>query len=161
MTNVYIFDFDDTIFRSPRPADAPHSSSWWRDPASLEYPYVREDTAWSMVIPGTYDRMITAAQDPRGVIIVLTARTPELAEQVNQVLDWVSAPRHIVFAVGTPGLENKLEVIYEVLRSSRANSGNDVQYVEMWDDRADHLIAFRDAIKHWSPETAVTTRHVT
>jgi hypothetical protein len=41
------------------------------------------------------------------------------------------------------------------------NQNEPVPYIEIWDDKADHLIAFRRAIKHWSPQTQVVTHHVT
>jgi len=155
MPDVYIFDFDDTIIRSPRPRDASPTSSWWRDPASLKSPYIREDSAWSVALPRTYDRVIEVGSASGTVVVVLTGRPPHLTQEVADVLTWLELPVDVVMAVGSPIIDNKLAVIWQLL-----NQGEEVPYIEIWDDRADHLIAFRHAIKHWSPKTEVVTRHV-
>lgn len=155
MSNVYIFDFDDTLIRSPRPAGPKPTSSWWRDPASLQRPYIYPDIAWAHTITPTYDRMIEASRDDDSIVMVLTGRPPHLTDHVADVLDWIEAPADLVIAVGNPIIDNKLEVIWKVF-----NQEYDVPYVEIWDDRADHLISFRRAISHWSPQTEVVTHHV-
>lgn len=78
-----------------------------------------------------------------------------MTEQVAEVLEWISAPTDMVMAVGSPIIDNKLEVIWKIF-----NQGEPVPYIEIWDDKADHLLAFRRAIKHWSPDTSVVTHHV-
>lgn len=156
MPDVYIFDFDDTLLRSPRPSGRRPTSSWWRDPASLQKPYIGPDIAWAYTITPTYDRMIQASRLEDATIMVLTGRPPYMTEQVAEVLEWISAPTDMIMAVGSPIIDNKLEVIWKVF-----NQNEPVPYIEIWDDKADHLIAFRRAIKHWSPQTQVVTHHVT
>lgn len=155
MSQVFIFDFDDTLFRSPRPPAKGHRSDWWRQPESLQSPHVQEDMAWAYTIYPTYDRMIEASRIPDAKIIVLTGRPPYMTSQVAEILQWIEAPCDLVLAVGSPIVDNKLEVIWKLFDSSFP-----VSTIEIWDDKADHLLAFRKAIKHWSPETEVLTRLV-
>lgn len=155
MPDVYIFDFDDTIIRSPRPQDASPTSSWWRSPESLKQPHIKSDSAWSVALPRTYDRVIEAAGSCDSIVVVLTGRPPTLAKEVSDVISWLELPVDVVMAVGSPIVDNKLAVIWKLL-----NQDEEIPYMEIWDDRADHLLAFRHAIKHWSPNTRVVTQHV-
>ena len=144
ITKAAIFDFDGTIVDTPLPDSGrkeyqaktgkpwPHEG-WWSKPESLDM------NVFDMPV---YDEVINAhakeLSSPDTVVIMLTGRMTKLAQHVEAVL----ASKGLKFDEyhynrgGETG-EAKMKTISKLLEKY-----TDVTYIEMWDDRLEHIPRF-------------------
>lgn len=158
---LFVADFDDTLFRSAYPPDGwDESIYWWKRPESLGPPCVPE-------VPGpewwnnyAVQKAAKRIQDPEWYCVCLTGRrifqanfryrVPELLEQQGLQFNEV----HLCPEKG--GDESatgpwKLSVIQQLAQKL------DVDLIECWDDRADHLAEWEAVL---SERYSVNTHHV-
>jgi len=147
MTNLAIFDFDGTLFRSPdRPSwwdDAMNAvgskRNWWANAYSLNRPCVPDEPGPEWWVQPTVRAAKKAISDPDTWAILMTGRAekffryrvPELLKQAGLNFDEV----HL-----NPGMDKgqfKRRIILE-----RLARWPDIDQVDIWDDDLDDLKLF-------------------
>jgi len=88
ITEIHLFDFDGTLFRSPEPPPGyPDGDEWWPNPASMKPPHVPEKPGASYWIKESVQGLRKAIARPRAFTAVLTARMYPLRERITELLD--------------------------------------------------------------------------
>jgi hypothetical protein len=150
-----VFDFDNTLFRSPLPPEWWTEKGWWGKPASLDPPCVPEHPGPEWWVPSTVAAAKAAISDMETVAILITGRLAgrfhsrvfELLHQAGLRFDEV----HLTPGGGT--LPFKLQVI------AGLTEGLGVEAVEIWEDREEHLGPFKAAVEQFG--ITPTIHHVT
>ncbi len=153
ITKISIFDFDGTLMRTPHPEEGkkkwenfynkkyPHIG-WWSKPESLDDAVFNIDTIENTI--NDYKREI---KNPHTLVIMLTGRLPHQHDQIIELLKFhkiVFTEYHYKESGDT--LNSKLNSITTLL-----NRFPQVNYIEMWEDREPHAIAFEE----WGKENNV------
>lgn len=137
-SELHLFDFDGTLFRSP---DAPpgYEGSWGMDPQSLNPPNVPEFPS-----PGWWNQDVLQAArasiaDPHSYAVLLTGRTDHLFR--NRVLDLLGQQRlDFDQILCNPKMEKGSTASWKrdyLLRF--LNQHPDVNHVVLWDDDAEKI----------------------
>ena len=144
MTEIHLYDFDGTLFRSPMPP-ATWDGDWWNATASLMPPCVPNEPGHDWWIHDTIAAARESIANPNAYAILATGRgdrsglrwrVPELLHQVGLRFDSVNlAPDSGTLAWKKHLLQSAL------LRVSNATP-DDVS-VHIWDDRLHHLAQFK------------------
>lgn len=141
ITRLAVFDFDGTLFRSPeKPVWWPWQGFWGR-PESLSPPYVPETPGPDWWAESVVVAARGALTDPETYAIVLTGRPEKLSRRVEGLLRSAGLNFPGVFCVGN-GAGNTLDMKLQCIRQVAARLP-DLQHIEMWDDRPEHIPPFR------------------
>jgi len=144
-TELHIYDFDGTLFRSP-PVPAAWDGGWWSDPASLLPPCVPEKPSPAWWISPTVESAKQSISNSNVFAIMMTGRkdasafryrVPELLKQKGLNFDAV----HLAQG-SSNSLMGKIKTIGKYLKLYP-----DIDTVRIWDDRWSHLIEFRSALE--------------
>ena len=138
---IHVFDFDGTLFKSPKPPEGWDSGTWWVSPESLDPPCVPEtpDAKWwnpeivsaarkAIASPDTLAVLATGRKDRK-----FRWRIPELLRSAGLQFDEV----HLSDKDET--LSFKKGLLASLLR--RYPQTNKVR---MWEDRATHVVEFEN-----------------
>jgi hypothetical protein len=139
-TRLEVFDFDNTLFRSPeKPAGWPEGKGWWGRPESLQEPCVPARPGEDWWIEGTVTEARRAIDDPDTLAVLMTGRlVKRFTERVRDLLGQMSLEFDEVHL--TPGggtLPFKLDMILRILEQRP-----EIEYVRIWDDREEHMPEF-------------------
>jgi len=146
ITKIAIFDFDGTLMDTPHPDPGkkeweektgekyPHRG-WWSKRESLDTNIFDINT-----IKDTVREYIVEYEDPNTLVIMLTGRLPNQADQVEDILN----SKGIVFDEyhykdSGDTLKSKLNTLRSLL-----NRYPNVNYIEMYEDREPHAIGFEE-----------------
>ena len=156
ITKISIFDFDGTLMRTPHPDKGkiewenfynkkyPHIG-WWSKPESLD------DAVFNIEpIESTISDYKKEIESPNTLVIMLTGRLPHQHDQIMELLKF----HNIIFTEyhykeSGDTLNSKLNSIINLL-----NRFPQVNYIEMWEDREPHAIAFEE----WGKENDVNIK---
>jgi hypothetical protein len=140
-TEIHIYDFDGTLFRSPKRPDWWPTKGWWGQPASLTPPCVPQKPGsgwWNGSVVSSAKRsisdsdvwamMVTGRADGIGPI---RWRVAELLKQKGLNFDEV----HLNTGGGTESYKKK--IILKTLAKYPH-----VEVVQIWEDRGNHLSSF-------------------
>lgn len=141
---LHIFDFDDTLFRSPDPPEGwAHPPSWWSSPDSLQEPYVLPGQESKLALP-TVSKAKQSLRDKNVVSAVVTGRrdVPGMERRIKQLLAKLGIemqvflkPRQMQTA------EYKADKVEELVGKLP-----EVDKVVMWDDWVDNLNAVKQRV---------------
>lgn len=142
ISRIAVFDFDGTLFRSPeRPAWWPHQGFWGRL-ETLSPPLVPEAPGPEWYVRGVIAAALEAQRTPDTLVALVTGRIPKFSDRVRAILSNEGiSPDEYHFATGASTLPFKVGVLNDLMdRFPQATS------VDMWEDRAEHIQTFYDAI---------------
>lgn len=139
MSELHLFDFDGTLFKSPDPPMWWDSGSWWADGQSLEPPCVPEKPGPEWWIGSTVTQAKRSIANPEVWTILCTGRNdrpfrwrvPELLHQKGLRFDEVFLNK------GGGTAEFKKGILRAQLRKHPH-----IDTVHIWEDRPNHLKAF-------------------
>lgn len=156
ITKIAIFDFDGTLMNTPHPDSGKIE---WEEKTGEKYPHIgwwskREsldtDVFDIQSIKSTIVDYFAETDDPNTLVIMLTGRLPQQADQVEKILN----DRGLVFdeyhykGNGTT-LNSKINTIKSLL-----NRYPNVDFIEMYEDREPHAISFEE----WGKENGVNIK---
>lgn len=138
-TQLHIYDFDKTLFRSPeKPANWSHG--WWGRPESLNPPCVPERPGSEWWNPNTVSRAKRSISDPDVYAALVTGRLlKRFRQRVHSLLRQAGLRFDGVYL--TPGGSTfgaKLAAFAEMLKQYP-----EITTVEIWDDRSEHIGKFK------------------
>lgn len=170
---IDIFDFDDTLFKSPSEAqfkatmDAYNTwaglngkeqlpaitGKYWHHPMSLSHPIVPEPTPIKMAMADTLPHFFASARDPQILTVVMTGRPHNFKPHVERILKDLSLKPDRLYTMDAAGKthEKKIAKLKELI-----DEFPHVEDLEMWDDRGpkkaqltgdpleNHIKLFRD-----------------
>ena len=156
ITKISIFDFDGTLMRTPHPDEGkiewenfynkkyPHIG-WWGKPESLD------DAVFNIEpVENTINDYKKEMENPNTLVIMLTGRLPHQHDQIMELLKFhkiIFTEYHYKESGDT--LNSKLNSIINLL-----NRFPQVNYMEMWEDREPHAIAFEE----WGKENGINVK---
>ncbi len=144
MTEIHLYDFDGTLFRSPMPP-ATWDGDWWNATASLMPPCVPNEPGHDWWIHGTIAAARDSIANPNAYAILATGRgdrsglrwrVPELLHQVGLRFDSVN------LAPDSGTLAWKKHLLQSALLRVSGVTPDEVS-VHIWDDRKHHLAQFK------------------
>lgn len=145
MSELHVYDFDGTLFRSPH-APAVWDADWWSDPASLLPPCVPDNPGNEWWISSTVGSAKQSISDSNVFSIMMTGRkdqsafryrVPELLKQKGLNFDAV----HLDQGSGN-SLGGKIKTILKYLSRYPL-----IDTVRIWDDRGSHLRQFKSLLE--------------
>jgi len=156
ITKIAIFDFDGTLVNTPHPDSGKKE---WEEKTGKEYPHIgwwskRESLNTDIFdiqsIKSTIVDYFAETDDPNTLVIMLTGRLPQQAEQVEKILN----DRGLVFDEyhykgNGATLNSKINTIKSLL-----NRYPNVDFIEMYEDREPHAISFEE----WGKENGVNIK---
>lgn len=141
ISEIHLFDFDATLFRSPEPPEWWSGSYWWRDVRSLDVPCVPGSPGDDWWIRSTVGEARRSISDPKVYTVLATgrpdspfrSRVPELLKQKGLGFD------EIHLKTGADTFAFKAKFLRKALQRHP-----EVRRIRVWDDRGDHLKRFSD-----------------
>ncbi|KAJ3357088.1 hypothetical protein HDU83_008595 [Entophlyctis luteolus] len=182
-TQLHVFDFDSTLFRTPLPSAALWSGdlrgsiisdcAWFCDSRTLSSPFVPEHPDASWWDPYVVNAAIAAHKDPSSVVVLLTGRRRDLFNERIEQLCKLLADSHnsgepifdFVFLKELPASANvpaaaTLDFKWCVL-TSMFDAFPNIEHIEIWDDRPKHLALFeKRLIAMGRPATSLSMHSV-
>ena len=156
ITKIAIFDFDGTLMNTPHAEEGkreweektgkpyPHIG-WWSKRESLDNKVFNIKPIASTILDYTVE-----SDDPHTLMIMLTGRLPQQADQVEEILNGYNIlfdEYHYKDEGDT--LKSKLNTIQSLLHRYP-----NVKFIEMYEDRVPHAIAFEE----WGKENNVNIK---
>jgi hypothetical protein len=156
ITKIAIFDFDGTLMDTPHPDTGKKE---WEEKTGKEYPHIgwwskRESLDTNVFdiqsIKSTIVDYFAETDDPNTLVIMLTGRLPQQADQVEKILN----NRSLIFDEyhykgNGATLNSKINTIKSLL-----NRYPNVDFIEMYEDREPHAISFEE----WGKENGVNIK---
>jgi hypothetical protein len=142
---LYIFDFDGTLFRSPKPPEGEDPEGWWSSLKSLSPPYVDSVPDGGMWHPDSVARLKEAVEDPDGYVVVMTGRHNPLQPRIQDLLDNAGlTPDELITnpEIGNTTGYKRDEMLYLLRQLPR------VQEVEFWEDKKADLKGYGKGTRH-------------
>lgn len=142
---LYVFDFDNTLFKSPSTPKG-WKGPWWSIDVSLIPPVVPETPDMSWWNKELLKKVKDCVEASNGYVILLTGRKEkEFKNRVYQLLDQVGIKNYFDFI----GLNDGGETIDTKIRylDKFLNKDPRINEVEFWDDREIHVQPFKDWAK--------------
>jgi DNA topoisomerase-1 len=142
-TKLAIYDFDDTLFRSPvKPMG--WEGVWWGDLASLTPPLVPAVPGPEWWNGSVVERARLDIANPNTVTVMITGRLArKFPDRVRQLLGQVGLRfDKLFFSPGGDTHAFKLEVIRDLL-----NEYLSVRGVDIWEDRGENLQQYADFVE--------------
>ncbi len=153
---VNIFDFDNTLFRSPTPnpklwnrkfigslkADLKDNGlGWFQSPITLSPKYIDQDN----FIESTVEKVIESMNNPNAVTVLLTGRNTEFTDLVKGLLSKRGLEFDYVGLKPTTGglstINFKFSYIKNVIQDLKTKNYN-VNKINIWEDREEHVKKF-------------------
>jgi hypothetical protein len=135
-TNLYIFDFDGTLFRSPM-KPALWEGSWWGNVASLSPPCVPQTPSDDWWVSDTVSEARAAISDPSGLSIMMTGRTKreDMSSRVVELLSSAGLKFDAVILSDNPNTKafKSAQISKLILENPTIKS------VKIFDDRSSYL----------------------
>ena len=148
-----VFDFDNTLFRSP--ITPPNwKSNWWDKLVSLEPPVVPEKPDISWWNEQLLDKVKELSSNDDCYVILLTGRVEKtFKNRVFQLLEQVGIKNYFNFI----GLNNKGDTLTakKDYMSKFLDKDPRIDVVEFWDDRKIH----REPFKQWAEQNKLEFIH--
>lgn len=149
---IHVYDFDGTLFRSPEKPTWWKDKGWWGKLESLNPPCVPEKPGSDWWVESTVEAAKKSISDPEAFAVLCTGRLSgkfhgrmfDLLGQAGLRFDEV----HLTPGGGT--LPFKLRVIEALLHKL-----NDVAKVEIWEDRSEHVGAFKSVVEQFGIESEI------
>jgi len=149
-----VFDFDGTLVNTPLKPQG-WKAGWWGRKESLLPPFVPhhtkiKDEGQHLLNEKVAKEYLRARKDPEGFTMMMTGRHWGLRKEVMNIMvglglaSWEDAwsltedSKQFVFISGGKTLEGKLARLDEMLAEM-----SEVEMIEMWEDRPEHVAAFR------------------
>ena len=156
ITKIAIFDFDGTLMNTPHPETG---KGEWEEKTGEKYPHIgwwskRESLDTNVFdiqsIKSTIVDYFVETDDPNTLVIMLTGRLPQQADQVEKILN----DRSLVFDEyhykgNGSTLNSKINTIKSLL-----NRYPNVDFIEMYEDREPHAISFEE----WGKENGINIK---
>lgn len=137
--HLVVFDFDGTLFKSPR-RPAKWRGKWWGNPVSLEEPLVPPipgDSWWNDEI---CERAFEHLSDKECWVVMLTGRKELFSNRVNELLSQKGLGFPYVGLADEGGAaESKLAHIKGIIYDNPY-----INYITFYDDREEHLPIFKE-----------------
>jgi len=150
---IDVFDFDDTLVRTPTPEQAAEllkkhniqaaldgkecmrpidGHCYWYSYQSLQPPILPQPCPCKLLNQGIAQSFYGSARDPQKLTVILTGRPPHLEKHVQRILDdFKLKPNRLkMVPVASSTLPKKLEIIADLF-----DEFPHVGDFEMWDDR--------------------------
>jgi len=154
LKNLCVFDFDETLFRSPKqPKD--FKGNWKISKESLDAPHVPEiasDSFWNLKVINDARKCLS---DDRNYCILLTGRVGDIFEKrIKELISQKSLNFKEIHLndFSSDTVEFKTEKINNILRRNPS-----IQNIKFWDDKKEYLKKFKD---EFSQKYNVTTNLV-
>lgn len=141
-SKLVIYDFDDTLFKSPHPQNGYSNLNWWNNIASLMPPFVPiVPTAiyWNMNI---VNNMVADLNNPQTLTVVLTGRGHEIFfKRIRDILASLKLyPKYLLLSPtnNLNTVTNKINTMKKLL-----NKHPTINEVVLYDDREDYLKEYK------------------
>jgi adenine-specific DNA methylase len=168
---IVVFDFDDTLVFTPTPevgkpaytalTGQPWKGGWWGNPKTLEHP-VFDDNDPSKLNPDVAAAFQHFRQDPSTYVVVMTGRIAKFENRVKEILAKYNIHPNEFYFKDQKNLSqdpaykqhmaqhNNDTFNYKefVILNRLMKTYPDVQSVEIFDDREEHMLAFRQLGKN-------------
>jgi len=158
-TILSVFDFDGTLFASPEEERAkelyfeamgrlwPHQGYWGRA-ESLQHPIIPDPIPKEMFIGPVVDRYREDFKDKNKKVVLMTGRPYKNRKHVQRILASNQISFHEEYYRGQPGSKgrNTLEIKMNFIKDHLIH--DELEIIEIWEDRVDHLSAFMTEAKH-------------
>jgi len=139
ISEIHLFDFDGTLFRTPLPPEGWPDGDWWPNPASMKPPYVPDKPGSAWWIPEPVTALKAAIANPRAYTAVCTARMYPLRSRLNELLNGRGLrPDDLILNDSDFGAARykMQEMKYLTRQFPTANA------IHFWEDNGDHLRQF-------------------
>ena len=139
ITEIHLFDFDGTLFRSPLPPEKWPDGDWWPNPASMKPPYVPHNPGNEWWISQPVSAIRAAIGNPAAYTAVITARMYPLRSRITEVLNMGGIrPDDIILNESDFGAARykMQEMKYLTRQFPTAN------VLHFWEDNGEHLREF-------------------
>jgi len=152
-TNLFIVDFDGTIFKSPMAP--PLYGSWWTKIDSLVPPCVPEVPTDDWWVQDVINQCKAAHADPNTYSILMTGRQEAIyGERVRQLLSQQGLLfDEVLLSDGFDSVKFKSEQISRILPEMPG-----IKNVKILDDRSSYLETYKSLINSINPEIEVSTQ---
>lgn len=137
---LHVYDFDNTIFRSPFRPDWWPWQGWWGRELSLEPPCVPDKPGSDWYVGSSVSSARKSTSDPNVMTILATGRINKFRARVLELVR-ATGLRFDDYVLASGGSDKTLDMKTKLLaRMLRQHS--DIDRVEMWEDRVPHVAAF-------------------
>lgn len=159
---LHVYDFDDTLFRSPPPPPtwSKKDGYWYSSIKSLTEPVVNDENIAQLWIRDVLESARTSLSDPSVYTVMMTGRNAkniELVERIEELLASVGLNfPHRFFNTTNDTKQFKIDRVFEILD---ANPG--IKKVTFWDDKGDFLGFYESQIEQNYDGIEVVTNHIT
>lgn len=155
--NLLIFDFDNTIFKSPlktkenlekyflKTGKEWKYKGWWGRIETLSYPLIDNPIPQSMYIEKTCNELKTNYKSKNNVIVIMTGRVTYFRKIIINILENNNLNFNHLFLFGdvfknskkyNNTLMWKKSIIEELIKKYKPND------IKIWDDNLEHLNSF-------------------
>jgi hypothetical protein len=144
-TELHVYDFDDTLFRSPRQPEGLKGDPWWTDPRSLEEPCVPAEPGGEWWIGPVVASAKRSIADPDVMAVLMTGRWDAVFRQrVEDLLRMKGLDFAEVHLAPQEGSTDyfKATTIKDILRQHPA-----IKKVRFWDDNTKNLKLFKAEVE--------------
>lgn len=139
---IHVYDFDNTLFRSPHPPED-WKGGWWGNPSSLSDPMVPEVPSDDWWVHSVVRDCMNSCSDPKVFTVVMTGRIEKFRRRVQDLLRQQGlTPNALILSKGGPTEEFKLREITGMVKTH-----TEATVVEIWEDRLNHLRSFVDHVE--------------
>lgn len=143
-----IFDWDQTLFKSPYPPEHLSHYYWWNSPKSLTPPAIPLTPEFDWFREEVVTEFQKSIEDPNQYVVVCTGRIEALRPYVEYLVHLVGKPDEIhlnnvpPLHANTPEekltTENyKIKTMFDILKENPA-----IETIHFWDDRHKSLIKY-------------------
>lgn len=157
ITKLAVFDFDGTLVNTPLKPQV-WKGGWWGKDASLLPPFMPRTselkTSPHLLNQKVVDAYLAKKKCPNTHTVMMTGRHWGLRKHVMNILhgfglcdkedcdNLLEESNHFIFISGGNTLEGKLQRLTELVTVF-----SDVESIEMWEDRQEHIPHFKEHIK--------------
>jgi hypothetical protein len=144
ITKVYMFDFDGTLFNSPRKPTWWQFKGWWSNPNSLSFPCIPKNPGNEWWNPSVVAAAKKAISDPQGTTVLCTGRIKHRFTEIvtSLVKDKGLKFDRLHFNPGDDTLPYKIGVIKRLKEDYPFATE-----IAIYDDRHNHLEKMADFAK--------------
>lgn len=150
---LHMYDFDNTLFKSPHPpVTMKNKGAWWSDVGSLSEPVVPQIPGPEWWIQNTVSEAQKSIQDPNVHAVVITGRKDrgDLRYRIAEILQSAGLNFDGVYLNNQKDTRSfKIAKLREIIRMNPS-----IEKVVIWEDRGHHLEFFLDQLKKNGLETA-------
>lgn len=149
-TDLHIFDFDQTMFKSPGPPPGgtkDENKEHWDHSRSLQHPSVPAHPNENWYVQEVLEAFQRARKNPSNHVVVMTGRKENLRDDVQNLLDHADLkPDELVLKPQPkPGEKAQFTKNYKLREMKRILGENpEVKKVHFWEDRDKHLELFQE-----------------